>query len=104
MIVVAFTKVEIKINYNRDLIYSLKKIENSIGDNVKYALWGLRADTLNILNVIKDNFSSWRLAALIDQNSEGLFEGIKVQKADCIDDLDKDIVFFIVPRGGRQNC
>jgi len=39
---------------------------------------------------------------LIDQNSEGLFEGIKVQKADCIDDLDKDIVFFIVPEAAHE--
>ncbi|WP_042195549.1 polysaccharide pyruvyl transferase family protein [Paenibacillus camerounensis] len=88
----------VKSMYNKDLIDSLSKINNNNKmKHLKYALWGLRADTLNLHHVIEDYMPDWELAAVIDQNSSGFYEGYKILTSDDIPDLDKDITFIVIP-------
>lgn len=87
--------------YNKDIIKSLSQISESI-ENVKYALWGMRAETMNLHHVISDYFPQWILSAVIDEYCTGEYEGYSILTSKDIPDLDKDIVYFIVPEAAHD--
>lgn len=90
-----------KAIYNDNLIKSIRCLSEKLPEKVKYAIWGLRADTLNFHHVIEDNFPLWKLEAVIDENSTGKYEGYPIMKSKDIPKLDKEIIYFVIPEAAH---
>lgn len=86
--------------YNNSLVSALKEL--NLPENTKYAMWGIRADMHNMLNVIKDYFPNWTPMGIIDENSTGSFEGFDICPSKEIEKMDKDIVYFVVPQAAHK--
>ncbi|MGG3284357.1 polysaccharide pyruvyl transferase family protein [Paenibacillus solani] len=88
--------------YNKEVINSLKQIASNT-ESVKYAIWGMRAETMNLHHVISDHFPNWKLSAVIDEYCMGEYEGYPILTSKDIPDLDDDeIVYFIVPEAAHD--
>lgn len=87
--------------YNRGVIDSLNRIEGAAG-KVKYALWGMRGETMNLHHVISDHFPNWRLEAVIDEYSSGEYENYPLMTSSDIPKLDKDVIYIVVPEAAHD--
>lgn len=87
--------------YNKAIINSLKQIPN-LPEHVKYALWGLRAETMNLHHVISDHFPNWELSAVLDEYCAGEYEGYSILTTKDISELDRDIIYFIIPETAHE--
>lgn len=88
--------------YNKRLVECLSKLPFQEMSHIKYALWGLRADTLNFHNTIIDYFPNWKLEAVIDENTTGIYEGMNIIKSSEIQNLAEDIIYFVIPEAAHK--
>ncbi|HZG80349.1 MAG TPA: polysaccharide pyruvyl transferase family protein [Brevibacillus sp.] len=87
--------------YNKDLLESLNRIAEK-SQPMKYALWGLRGETMNLHHIIEDYFPDWNMMAVIDEYSTGKYEGFPILTSKDIPNLDKDIVYFVGPEAAHE--
>lgn len=87
--------------YNRGIIDSLSQI-SGLSEQVKYALWGLKGETMNLHHVITDHFPNWNLSTVIDEYYTGEYEGYSIKTSKDIPKLDNEIIYFIVPEAAHE--
>lgn len=93
-----------KNTYNKGYLDEINNIPYGSADNVRYAIWGLIAQSQALINAIDDNCPGWRLEAIIDKAANGDFEGIKVQKPSIIEKLSRDIIYFVLPEVAHEDA
>lgn len=90
--------------YNKSFVEGIEKIKSLKGENVKYAIWGINSQSLQLINLIKDICPEWIYNIAIDKKVTGTFEGRKVITSDKILELDSGIIYFIVPEAAQQEA
>jgi len=92
-----------RYKYNAGLIDALNKLPFSNKTGIKYAIWGLVTLAQTIKNVITDE-KEWELVIFIDNAVDGKFEGVDIAKSENIKQLDKDIIYFVIPESAHNNA
>lgn len=87
--------------YNKHMLESLHQVAGKT-EPLKYALWGLRGETMNMHHIIEDHFPGWTLQAVIDEYSTGEYEGFSIQTSKDVPQLDKDTVCFVGPEAAHE--
>ncbi len=90
--------------YNKGYLDELAKLPIAGKGVIKYAVWGLIAQTQALINAIEDNFVDWKLEAIIDKAANGCFEGRRVLRPSEIEKLDPDIIYFILPEVAHEDA
>lgn len=91
-------------NYNSEIIDFLSQIDVDHESNINYALWGITFKTLTIKNIISDLYPNWRLSSIIDENTIGEFEGMKIINSKDIESEDDNILYFIIPKAAHEQA
>lgn len=87
--------------YNKGIIDSLKQI-SELPEQVNYALWGVKGETMNLHHIIADHFPKWNLCTVIDEYYTGEYEGYKIKKSKDIPGMNKDLIYFVVPEAAHD--
>lgn len=87
-----------KYCYNESFKTAILQLRKQKGVNVRYAVWGITSQTLQLIHVIQDICPEWEYVFSIDRKVTGTFEGKKVISSDDIRNEDSDVLYFIVPK------
>lgn len=92
-----------RCKYNSGLIDALSKLPFSNKIGIKYAIWGLVTLAQTLKNVIIDE-KEWELVTYVDKTVDGKFEGIPIVKPEQIEQLDQDIIYFVIPESAHHDA
>lgn len=91
-----------KAKYNKEIFNLLEIWRKDLGEEVKYAIWGTVNNSAIIKRLIDDNLKGWHLEHVIDKNCSGKFEGMEIQKPECIELCSDETIFFIIPPSAHK--
>lgn len=90
--------------YNKSFIEEILKIKNIKGEFVKYAIWGITSQSLQLINVIREICPNWIYSFAVDKKVTGIFEGKEIITSNKILETDSDIIYFVVPESAQQDA
>lgn len=88
--------------YNKGFRDGIKKLPIANRKNVKFGIWGITSQSLELKNFILDTHSDWKFQVVVDKTATGTFEGLKVVRPEQIEELDEEIVYFVVPESAHK--
>lgn len=100
----AFYENRNRYNYNsffRTALQNFKKVKTN--EPTLYAIWGVIESSLILTNMIKSILPTWILKKVYDNNVNGTFEGIIIEKPECILQSAENI-FYIIAASAAHNA
>lgn len=88
--------------YNQRIIEGLDKCAEKFGENIKVVMWG-NVNLATIINgLIKEFHSGWTVEHMIDLKCTGTFEGLEIEKPECVNNIPDDRIFFVIPPSAHK--
>ncbi|MDD7402618.1 MAG: polysaccharide pyruvyl transferase family protein [Butyribacter sp.] len=97
-----FYESRTKAFYNQSFVNDILQLKEQKDGRVRYALWGVTSQSLQLIHVIQDYCPDWEYVGMIDRKVTGEFEGKPVVTSDEIANMDDDIIYFIVPEAAQK--
>jgi len=88
--------------YNRGFFEGMKELAIAGQSKVKFGIWGITSQSLELKNFILDTCNGWEFKVIVDKTATGMFEGLEITRPEQIEELDKDIVYFVVPESAHK--
>lgn len=90
--------------YNKGFREGMRRLPIAGQANVKFGIWGITSQSLELKNFILDACEGWELQVIVDKTATGTFEGLEITRPEQIEELDRDIVYFVVPESAHGSA
>ena len=88
--------------YNKGFQEGMRGLPITGQKNVKFGIWGITSQSLELKNFILDACEGWEFHVIVDKTATGTFEGLEITRPEQIEDLDREIVYFVVPESAHD--